>query len=84
MRSNTLMMVVANTLMVIGSGCTSTQYVIEPLLLPQRPVLPSLSAADVSCLSGAVYRRLVERERLRREFAEKLEAVILSTHVDEW
>lgn len=62
------------------SNCTSVQYVSQPLPLPARPVLPVVYQGDLSCLSDETYARIVERERLRREYAERLEVIIQSTH----
>lgn len=67
----------------IGSGCAQTpevRYVTRPLTLPPRPALPVLVPADVQCLSDDAYRRLVERDRQRRNYAEILEAIIRATH----
>lgn len=64
------------------SGCAAPEvrYMTVPLPCPERPVLPGISEADLACLSDAAYRRLVERERLRREYAEQLDALCRSTH----
>jgi hypothetical protein len=66
----------------IGSACSTVpevRYVTRPLTAPARPVLPRVSAEDMSCLTDQAYRKLVERERLRREYSEDLEAIIRST-----
>lgn len=67
----------------IGSGCAArhgeppvAEVLRVPPYVPLRPVLPRLSADDLSCLSDDVYRRLVTRQRLRREYAEQLEAIL--------
>ncbi len=65
------------------SGCANTpevRFVSEPLPLPARPLLPALSAEDVTCLSDEAYARLVQRDLRRRQYAEELEAIIRSTH----
>ncbi|MDH5185204.1 MAG: hypothetical protein OEX12_15080 [Gammaproteobacteria bacterium] len=75
-------MAVVITLIGAGSGgCAHTEmvYVSERLSLPVRPILPSLSSDDLQCLSDDAYRRLVERNRLRREYAEEMEVIIKST-----
>lgn len=56
-----------------------TVYKIKPLTPPERPKLPHLSQDDVSCLTDAAYRKLVERDRLRREYTEELEVLIRTT-----
>lgn len=67
--------------LVVGvfSGCTAVSYVSQPLPLPERPLLPAISADELSCLAPETYRRLYERERLRKEYAETLEAIIGAT-----
>lgn len=72
--------VIVITLMVIGSGCCQTQFFVEPLPLPQRPVLPQLTASVLECLTPQDYAQLVERDRRRREYAEQLETIIKATH----
>lgn len=69
----------------IGSGCSAPEvrYVTRPLELPVRPLLPGIQPAEFACLSQETYGRLVERERLRRNYAEELEAVIQSTHPEQ-
>ena len=62
-----------------GSGCAAVRYVPAPLEAPPRPVLPRIEAERLQCLDDATYRALVERDRLRREYAERLEALIEST-----
>lgn len=80
--TNALKLAAAIILISIGNGCAAPEvrYVIDPLPLPARPVLPALSADDLACISIDAYHRLVERERLRREYAEKLEEIIKATH----
>lgn len=80
--TNALKLAAAIILITAGSGCAAPEvrYVIEPLPLPARPVLPAIGEAELMCLSDDAYHRLVERERLRREYAEKLEEIIKATH----
>ena len=86
MRRNSLMLVIAIISITIGSaltGCTSTpeiRYITDPLPLPARPVLPSIGAAELSCLPKDVYERVMLRDLGRRQYAEDLEAIIRSTH----
>lgn len=64
------------------AGCVcqpEVRHIVEPLPLPSRPLLPALTADDLACLSDDAYRRLVERDMLRRHYAEELEAIIRST-----
>lgn len=70
---------------ILGSGCAATEirYVAAPLPLPPRPVLPAVSAQDLAPLPDNVYRRIGERDRLRRQYAEELEAIICATRSPE-
>lgn len=45
-----------------------------------RPALPTIMAAELTCLSDAAYERLATRNRLQRQYAEALEVIIKSTH----
>ncbi len=88
MRRRAYLMAAAIISMATGSlvGCSvapEIRYIQEPLTLPPRPVLPRLSADDVQCLTDDAYRRLVERDMYRRQYAEELEAIIRSTHGDD-
>jgi hypothetical protein len=76
--------------LVLLSGCAFLEekppvekivYLTNPLQLPTRPTLPTLKGADVSCLAPEVKKTLQERDRLRREYAEELEAIIKTTQV---
>lgn len=85
MKMKALMLVIATSWIIIGSGCASEPVkvfvpVIEPLPIPSRPVLPALSAAEVKDLSNEALTKLIRRDRLRRQYCEQLEAIILSTH----
>lgn len=62
------------------TGCATTpHHVAEPLPVPVRPLLPRVYEAELGCLSDETYRRIVERERLRWEYADDLEAIISAT-----
>jgi hypothetical protein len=54
----------------------------RPLPMPARPVLPAIKVDELQCLNDAVYRRLAERNRLLRHYAEELEVIIKSTRGD--
>lgn len=86
MCKSVLMKVIVTSLIMIGSalfvsGCAQQpiQYVTNPLTLPVRPVLPALTQDDAQCLSDEAYKKLVRRDMLRRQYAEKLEVIIQST-----
>lgn len=64
-------------------GCTQQPvYTQVELPLPPRPLLPSVTAADLACLPDDTYKRLVSRERAILDHTNILEAVIKSTHHD--
>lgn len=78
-------------LAILIAGCTATPpvkeklvdklvYVTNPLTAPARPTLPTWTAKDMSCLSEPMKQKIRDRDRLRREYAEDLEALINSTH----
>jgi hypothetical protein len=58
------------------------RYLTRPLVAPVRPLLPSVRAEDLMCLTPDTYRRVVQRDRMRRNYAEELEAIIRSTHAE--
>lgn len=66
----------------IVSGCTQPRYVLVPveLPLPQRPLLPTVTAGELDCLSDDVVDRIEARDDLRRQSQEELEAIIKATH----
>jgi hypothetical protein len=67
----------------INTGCASRiEYVSQPLPLPVRPILPPVTANDLECVSDTAYDALVNRETLLRHYAEDLETIISSTHVE--
>ena len=61
------------------SGCAHTPSA-PRLPIPERPVLPTIQAAEVACLTDETYTRLVQRERLLRAHIETLEQIIKTTH----
>ena len=64
--------------MAIGSGCATTRPH-APLPVPERPVLPRVTAQELQCLSDATYEKLVRRHQLLRDYAEDLETIIEAT-----
>ena len=82
-----LMKVIVAILIIAGSpamvGCAlkpaPTEYFVKPIFAPERPLLPRLTEADVQCLSKEAFFKLVNRDRIRREYAEELEVIIQTT-----
>lgn len=80
-----LLLIAAITLTALGNtGCTTTEVryvpVQQPLPLPPRPILPAVTAQEMECINKDAIARLIERQRLRRQYAEELELIIRSTH----
>lgn len=68
-------------LMMLGCTAPLPPLIIQTALpLPTRPVLPSITSTDLTCVSDEVYSRLASRNQLQRHYAEKLELIIKSTH----
>ena len=63
-------------------GCVPKPVVVyqtAELRVPSRPVLPTVSGAELQCLSDDAYTRLVVRERAIQRHVEMLESLIEST-----
>jgi len=58
------------------------QYIpmVVRLPLPPRPVLPQIEASHIECLNDGTVRRILERDNMRRDYADQLELIIRSTH----
>ena len=54
-------------------------YVTVPLTLPERPTLPTFGGKDITCISPEIKQKLLDRDRIRSEYAKELEIIILST-----
>jgi len=64
------------------TACTTpepVQIMPQALPLPTRPALPSITSAELTCLSDEAYDRLATRNRMLRQYAEELEVIIKST-----
>jgi len=66
-------------LVLLLSACSQPLRQAVPLERPERPLLPRLTSEDLQCLSTDAYLRLVARDTLRRQYAERLEIIIDST-----
>lgn len=51
-----------------------------PLPLPMTRKLPRASEADLACLSDPVYEALMQRDLMRKAYADECVSIILSTH----
>ena len=69
--------VLAAMVMAVTSCATRLEYQPVPAgLVPARPTLPAVSAAELACLSDETYARLATRDRLRAQHEAALRALI--------
>lgn len=53
------------------SGCAAPAQCVKPVIHLERPVLPTIRATELKCLSDEAYRKIVERDlTLKEAFAE--------------
>ncbi len=60
-------------------GCSTHSYLYRPVpaaLVPKKPDLPTVQAAELQCLSNDSYLRLANRDRLQRQYAAELRALL--------
>ena len=62
---------------ILVSGCTSVEYLYPELPLPEPPLLPAMSAAELECVSADTYEKLLLRETRRKNDADTLRAIII-------
>ncbi len=74
--------------LVLLSGCALLEekpqiekvvYVTTPLQLPARPILPTFSYDDISCVNEDVIQKIADRDLMRKQYIEQLETIIKST-----
>ncbi len=61
------------------AGCAAPRIEYRPapaFLIPEKPALPTVSAAELRCLSDDAYVRLAVRERLRAQESAALRALL--------
>jgi hypothetical protein len=62
------------------TGCAAPRIEYRPIpdgLIPEKPALPTVSAAELQCLSDDAYVRLAVRERLRAQESAELRALLV-------
>lgn len=62
-------------------GCASPRIEYRPVpaaLIPPKPALPVIMADELSGLSDATYLKLVGRDRMLRQYADELRALVES------
>lgn len=62
--------------LLVSSCATRVVYMNTPLPLPQKPLLPTINASSLQCLSDETYKNLVRRDVLRRQYSETLFTII--------
>lgn len=58
------------------AGCTTAPPRPMRLPMPARPVLPTVSRAELQCLPDSTYTKIVNRERGYKGWGLQLEAII--------
>ncbi|MEI2742734.1 MAG: hypothetical protein V9G63_16345 [Candidatus Competibacter sp.] len=61
------------------AGCGAPRIEYRPIpaaLIPEKPALPTVTAAELRCLSDDAYLRLAARERLRARESAELRALL--------
>jgi hypothetical protein len=67
------------SLLLLLTGCTRVVYITPQIELPPEPVLPTIFAVELECLSEGTYETLVRREERLKGHIDVLRAVI-QTH----
>jgi hypothetical protein len=60
-------------------GCSTHSYLYRPVpaaLVPKNPDLPTVKADELQCLADDVYVRLATRDRMQRQYAAELRALL--------
>jgi len=80
-------LLVAAVVMIIAAlcgpliGCAGTRIEYRPIptaLIPPKPQLPTITADDLACLRDATYLKLAGRDRMLRQYANELRALVES------
>jgi len=65
--------------LLLAACAPEIQYRVLPLDRPERPVLPKIKAEELMCIDQSIYQKLYDRQRLIKDYAIVLEAIIDST-----
>jgi hypothetical protein len=64
-------------LLLVGCACPPQVYASVPAwLIPNKPTVPTVMAAELTCLSDAAYTRLAERDKACWQYARELRALL--------
>lgn len=67
----------------ISVGCvTQTKYVVFPLSLPNKDLVPKVTGEELVCLSDATKMKLLERDKILKGYIRDLETTIKFTWKD--
>lgn len=67
-------------LLAVGCSAPKIEYRSVPaMLIPPAPVLPMVQAIELACLSDDTYLRLATRDRVLRQYADELGALLRIT-----
>ncbi|TXH51231.1 MAG: hypothetical protein E6Q97_18890 [Desulfurellales bacterium] len=78
-------LLVAAVVMIIAAlcglllGCAAPRIEYRPVpaaLIPPKPVLPTITADELACLRDATYLKLAGRDRMLRQYADELRALV--------
>jgi uncharacterized lipoprotein YajG len=62
------------------AGCSTSSEIryrtVPASLIPDPPVLPTVRADELKCLSDETYAKLVVRDKLRKQHANELRALL--------
>ena len=64
---------------ILASGC-ATNFVTNPLPLPEPLVLPKVEGSELQCLTDEAYESMVKRDKLQGARIETLRRIIEGTH----
>ena len=80
MQTLRMIMIVAITLIISGSGCGDIRYVSHRLPLDARPDLPVITEAEARQIPKAIWLKIETRDRERRQYCEGLETTIITNN----
>jgi hypothetical protein len=68
-------------LLLVGCACSPQVSTSVPAwLVPNKPTVPTVMAADLTCLSDDTYLRLAERDRTCWQYVSELRALLDAPH----
>lgn len=71
--------VAITAIVAVLTGCSTHSYIYRPIpeeMIPVAPTLPKISADELTCLSDDTYLKLATRDRMNRQYADELRALL--------